>query len=232
MAYDQQTGATVWSAGDEPSSYSSPILATLCGQRQILIVGATHLVSHDPGDGHVLWRHPWPKDDTGSPNVSQPLVVSDDRFLLSKGYGVGCAMFYISRDDDGYRIKEVWANRNLKTKFTTVICRDGFGYGLDEGVLECVDLESGSKVWKQGKYGHGQVLMVGDLLLVQGEEGEVALVQATPGAFQEVARLQAIHGISWNTPALSGTKLLVRNSEEAACFELTLDTTGPGADDR
>ena len=76
--------------------------------------------------------------------------------------------------------------------------------------------------WKNGRYGHGQVLLVGDLLLVQTEQGPVALAEAKPDAFHEAAKLDALHAKTWNTPALAGGYLLVRNDQEAACFKLPL----------
>jgi outer membrane protein assembly factor BamB len=108
----------------------------------------------------------------------------------------------------------------LKTKFTSPVIRDGHAYALDEGVLECVDLADGEKKWKRGKYGHGQVLLVDDLLLVQSESGDVALVKADPERFVELARFSAVSGTAWNPPALAGRRLLVRTNEEAACYEL------------
>ncbi len=224
VAYDKQTGALVWSGGDGRSSYSSPVLATLAGKPQILIVNFRNVAAHDPTDGHVLWQHPWPDDDTGSPNVSQPLAVDGDRLLLSKGYGVGSALWKIEHEGDKWNIDELWKNHNLKTKFTSAVLRDGFAYGLDEGILECIEVATGVKKWKQGKYGHGQILLVDDVILVQAESGDVALVEAKPEKYRELTRFPAIKGISWNTPALSGRKLLVRNDEEAACYELPLET--------
>ncbi|HTM52729.1 MAG TPA: PQQ-binding-like beta-propeller repeat protein [Pirellulales bacterium] len=223
VAYDKTDGHPLWSAGDEPSSYSSPTLVTLAGQPQILLVGAQNIVAHDPTDGHVLWQHVWPENDTSTPNVSQPLAVGDDRLLLSKGYGVGSALWHIKRDGDQWSVEELWRNANMKTKMTNAVLRDGFAYGLDEGILSCIDVATGSKKWKRGKYGHGQVLLVGDLLLVQSEQGDVALVAADPAGYRELSRFAAISGQSWNYPALAGNKLLVRSEQEAACYELPLE---------
>ncbi|HEX9653965.1 MAG TPA: hypothetical protein VGA99_09650 [bacterium] len=109
----------------------------------------------------------------------------------------------------------------MKSKFNNVAHRDGFIYGLDDGILACLDLATGQRRWKGGRYGHGQMLLVNDLLLVITEKGNVALVEATPDAFKEIASVPAIEGRTWNNPALAGPYLLVRNSEEAACFKLS-----------
>ncbi len=220
VAYDQETGGLAWSAGDDSSSYSSPTLMTLCGVRQIVIMNAKEVTAHDPADGRILWRHPWPDGIDVSPNVAQPIAVGEDRVLLSKGYGVGSAVWQIAHKDDDWSVELVWKGRNLKTKFTNAVVRDGFAFALDEGILSCIDIGNGYRMWKAGKYGHGQVLLVDDLLLVQSESGEVALAEATPGGYDELTRFSAVSGQSWNCPALAGNKLLVRSDEEAACYEL------------
>jgi outer membrane protein assembly factor BamB len=195
---------------------------TLGDTEQIVMVGATTVTAHDPADGHILWQHPWPEEGRASPNVSQPLAVGGDRILMTKGYGVGAALWHITRDGDDWKVDVLWRNRNLKTKFTNVVVRDGHGYALDEGILSCVEIDSGKRLWKRGRYNHGQVLLVGDLLLVQSERGELALVEATPDGYHELARMQAIAGQSWNYPTLAGNRLLVRSDVEAACYELPL----------
>lgn len=222
IAYDKQSGALIWSAGDDPSSYSSPTVLTLCGRPQIVMVNQKSVTSHDPADGHILWDHAWPDAYVDSPNVSQPLAVGEDRVLMSKGYGIGSALWQIHRDGDDWTVEEIWRNHNLKTKFTNAVVSDGFAYGLDENILTCIDIGTGKRQWIAGRYNHGQVLLVGDLLLVQSENGDVALVEATPGAYQELTRFSAVNGQSWNYPVLCGRKLLVRTEQEAACYELPM----------
>ncbi len=225
VAFDCNTGDVVWTGGDDASSYSSPVVMTLAGVPQVVIVNAKSVVGHDPSDGHVLWRESWPEGALeqvqAEPSVAQPIAVGDDQILLSKGYGTGSALWHITHEDDAWKVEPVWRQRlNLKTKFTSPVIHDGYAYALDEGVLECVDLDTGKKKWKRGKYGHGQVLLVDELLLVQAENGDVALVAVDPNRFTELARFSAIQGTCWNPPALSGRKLLVRSNEEAACYEL------------
>ena len=223
-AYDKTSGDEVWHGGDDPSSYSSPVLVELAGVEQILIVNHHALAAHDPADGRVLWRFKWTGDQ---PKVAQPVVVGPNRVLIGSGYGIGCMLLEIERGEDGELApREVWKshNRKLKPKFTNVVFRDGFVYGIDDGrALVCLDLESGELRWRGGRYGHGQLLLVGDLLLVESEEGDVALVEASPERFAELTRFHAIDGKSWNTPALAGPYLLVRNAETAACYELPLE---------
>jgi outer membrane protein assembly factor BamB len=110
----------------------------------------------------------------------------------------------------------------LKAKFTDVIYLDGFFYGLDDGIMVCLDAASGEQKWKEGRYGHGQEILAGNLLLISAESGEVILLDPNPQASRELTRFSALNGKTWNPPALAGRYLLVRNDKEAACYRLPL----------
>jgi outer membrane protein assembly factor BamB len=127
--------------------------------------------------------------------------------------------------DGALAAQVVWRSpKVMKTKFSNVAIEGGYAYGLSDGILECVDLADGRSRWRGGRYGHGQVLLVGELLLVLSERGEVVLVEATPDRAKNVlGRFQAITGLTWNNFALYGPYLLVRNAEEAACYKLPLE---------
>jgi len=218
VAYDAATGERAWSGGGDGSSYSSPLLTRLAGSEQIVIFNRGSLAGHDPASGAVLWEHPWP---ASQPNVAQPLPLPGDRLLVSSGYGIGSKVLQLSRDaDDSLRASLVWESPRLKAKFTNLVFHDGSVYGLDDGVLVCLDPATGARRWKAGRYGHGQVVLAGGVLVVQTEEGEVVLVDPDPSGLKETARFQALDGKTWNPPALAGYRLLVRNDREAAAYDL------------
>jgi outer membrane protein assembly factor BamB len=225
VAYDREQGEKIWSAGDGAAAYSSPRVAELAGRTQVLVLNGSGLVGHDVADGRVLWQVPWPE---GTERVSQPVVLSGDRVFLSTGYGVGGKLFHVrDAEGSGIAVERLWESTGLKAKFTNVVTRDGLLYGLDDGILACLDGADGRRRWKGGRYGHGQILLVGELLLVLSERGEVVLVEARPDGPRELARLSALAGKTWNHPALAGRLLLVRNDREAACYELA--PAGPTA---
>ena len=220
VAYHRDTGTRIWSGGSSPAGYSSPLITTLAGAPHILIFNRGSVAAHDPLSGHLLWQRPWPG---GVECVAQPVPLPGDRVFVSSGYGIGCKLLQIGRNgQNGLQASLVWETPRLKAKFTNVVHRDGYIYGLDDGVLVCLDLRNGQRKWKRGRYGHGQVILAGDLLLVQAESGDVALVEVDPEAFKEVARFPALEGKTWNNPVLAGRYLLVRNDREAACYELAL----------
>ncbi len=217
VAYRRDTGEPAWHAGDDSASYSSPVLATLAGVRQIVVLNQASVAGHDPATGRVLWNHPWPRS---APTVAIPLVLPESRVLLSAGYGVGSRLLQISQDGDALKESLVWESTRLKAKFTNPVHSDGFVYGLDDGVLVCLDPSSGERRWKGGRYGHGQTVLVGNRLLVQTEDGDIVLVDASPDAHRELARFTAFSQKTWNPPALAGRFLVIRTDTEAACYEL------------
>jgi outer membrane protein assembly factor BamB len=228
LAYDKTSGKLVWRGGNRQISYSSPTLGVLDSLRQILIVDESSITGHDPRSGHVLWEHPFEGSSKRNANNSQVVPIGDDRLFVSKGYTGGAGVFHVARDESGkWKTDDIWFKSNvLKTKFTNVAVLDGFAYGLSDGILECAELATGKRRWKQGHYGHGQILRVGKLLLVESEVGEIALVEASPDAFNELGRFEALEGQTWNTLCLWGQYLLVRNSEQAACWSLPMAQSG------
>ena len=220
VAYHKDTGEIMWSGGNDSAGYSSPQLRTLARIPQILIFNYKSVVSHDPNTGHVLWRYAWPSAES----VAQPVPLPNDQLLVSSGYGIGSKLFRIQRDIGGkLQANLVWESLGLKAKFTNVVYRDGYVYGLDDGILVCLDISNGKRTWKKGRYGHGQMILVDDLLLVQAESGDVVLLEANPTSHVELGRFSALMGRTWNNPTLAVPYLLVRNDREAACYELPLE---------
>lgn len=220
VAYDRASGAPAWSGGDDAASYSSPFLARLLGREQIVIWNFDSVTGHDPETGAVLWRQEWP--NVGE-KVSKPLALGDDGVLVSAGYGVGAKRFRLAAVGDAIQSSLVWESTRLKAKFTNVVLHDGLLYGLDDGVLACVDPQTGERRWRAGRYGHGQVILVAGQLLVLAESGELVLVDPKPDALHERARFAALAGKTWNPPALAGDLLLVRNDKEAAAWRLATE---------
>lgn len=231
-AYDKVTGEVRWKGGSEQVSYASPSYVTLCGVPQILIVNESSVSGHRPEDGTVLWSHPWPGHSNMNASASQAVVVADNRVLLSKDYGTGAALIELTaKENAAWDTTEVWKRvGSLKTKFTNVVVHEGLVFGLSDGILECVQLSDGKPKWKdrrRGDFGHGQLLLVGDTLLVQAESGEVVMLDPSGESLRELGRFPALSDQTWNNLCLSGRFLLVRNAVEAACYELPIRMSSP-----
>jgi outer membrane protein assembly factor BamB len=222
IAYDRESGREVWTSGEHRGAYSSPMFADLAGYPHVLSFDGDGLTGYHAPDGQPLWHFPWVTMPQWI-NVAQPLVLDGDRVFISSGYNVGCAMLRIKKSDDNFAPPEVvWQNRHMRCKFTSPVAHAGFLYGLDDGILVCLDAQTGEQRWKGGRYGHGQILLTNGLLLVLSEAGKLALVEAAPEKFKELASLDALGGEkTWNPPALAGGKAYLRNHLEMVCYELT-----------
>jgi len=218
-AYDLATGPPRWFGPDGGVSYSSPLLLTIDGVAQVLLLSDTGAASLAVADGTVLWKHPWP----GYPIV-QPALTADGDVLISVSEKSGTRRLAVAHGPGGWTVEEHWTSLGLKPYFNDFVVHNGHAFGFDGGILACIDLKDGKRTWKGGRYGHGQLVLLPDqdLLLVLSEEGELALVAAAPDQFKELARFPAIEGKTWNHPVLVGDVLLVRNGQEMAAFRLSL----------
>jgi outer membrane protein assembly factor BamB len=137
--------------------------------------------------------------------------------------GLGIRRVSVKKSDEGWKVEERWTSRGLKPYFNDFVVHKGHAFGFDGSILACINLEDGTRAWKGGRYGNGQLVLLPDqdLLLVMSEDGELALVNATPDKFTELAKIPALDGKTWNHPVLIGTLLLARNGQEMAAFRLT-----------
>jgi outer membrane protein assembly factor BamB len=222
IAYDIANGKPRWLGPARGGSYSSPHPATIDGVAQILMLSGSGVTSVAPSDGTLLWEHAWP-----GVTIVQPAVIAGGDILVSASGasgGIGTRRIKVARGPGGWSVEERWTSVGLKPYFNDLVVHKGHAFGFDGSILACIDLQDGMRKWKGGRYGNGQLVLLPDqdLLLVLSEEGELALVGATPGQFRELTRFPAIEGKTWNHPVLVGNILLVRNSEEMAAFRLSL----------
>jgi outer membrane protein assembly factor BamB len=221
-AYDVGTGALRWTGGGGGFSYSSPHLATIDGVEQVVFISGPGTTSITPATGKVLWEYAW---EGGA--IVQPALTDNGDVLvntISMNGGLGLRRISIAHNSGGWRASERWTSIGLKPYFNDFVVHNGHAYGFDGNILSCIDLQDGTRKWKGGRYGNGQLLLLADqdLLLVLSEEGDLALVKATPDQFTEVARFpQALEGKTWNHPVVVRDVLLVRNDHEMAAFRLS-----------
>ena len=219
VAYDRATGVPRWFGPDGGESYSSPHPASLDGVEQILLLSNAGVTSVAPADGEVLWEHSWP-----GASLVQPAETADGGLLISAGEGKGLRHIAVAYGTGGWTAEERWESSRLKPNFNDFVVHEGHAYGFDGSILASIDVDTGERKWKGGRYGHGQLVLLPDqdLLLVVTEKGVLTLVGATPDEFTELARFPAIEGKTWNHPVLVDDLLLVRNGQEMAAFRLAL----------
>jgi outer membrane protein assembly factor BamB len=221
LAYETKTGKLCWSAPAGDHTYSSPQLAKVAGQDVILILDNSGMSAIDPATGTPTWTYEWKFENY---RAIQPLVVDPTGLLLGTGMGKGTRRIEIKAAKAGVEFAERWTSLDMKPDFNDYVAYKGYLYGLDHNILCCVDLATGKKKWKNGRYGNGQILLLPDAgqLLILSESGDLVLVRANPDKLDEVATQKVLEGKTWNHAALVGNHIYVRNAEEAAGYEWPL----------
>ena len=224
IAIDAKTGKMVWKGGQRMIAYGSPSLATIGGVEQILLTGEDHAVGHDPETGEELWSFPWPGSSAAQANCSQVTVLDSNTLLLSKGYGLGAEIIELAQNEDGgfeasSRKKD---RRVLRSKFSNPVISEGHAYSITNRFFECVELATLRSKWRRRGFETGQLLMVGDKLLVHAQSGELALVATNPDQYEELGRVTTVEGTCWNTLGFFKDMVFVRSEKEVACFRLAI----------
>ncbi len=221
LAFDVGSGTLHWSAAAGNDSYSSAQLNTIAGEELVLLLSNDGLLCVDPANGNGRLNYEWKFKGY---RALQPSVVGDDTVLMPTAMNTGTRAIRIKKTNGQLAAEELWTSRHLKPDFTDFVIHQGHAYGIDGGIFTCVDLKTGERKWKGGRYGKGQVLLLENsgLLLVSAEDGRVVLVRADPGEHAEVASFVALEGKTWNHPVVVGDRLYVRNAQEAACYKLPL----------
>ena len=221
-AFKADTGALAWAAGNAKHGYSSAHPATLGGVPQVLMTSDYGVEAFRPADGKLLWEHAW--TIKGMNRVTQPAVLGDSDVVFGTGVGAeqGTRRLRVTKAGDGWDVAVRWTSKVAKPYFNDGVVAGKHLYGFDDSRFCCLDLETGAEAWKEGNYGHGQVLLLADqgVLLVQAADGKVVLVEANPTEHNELGKFAALAGKTWNHPVVAGGRLYVRNGQEAACYRL------------
>jgi outer membrane protein assembly factor BamB len=222
LAFDTTSGELRWSVPCAENSYASPQLNPLLGEDSILMLSSSGLVLLDPSSGKTRLDYEW---KTPQFRAVQPHVLGNDTILLPTGMNMGTRAIRIKKSNGQYAAEELWTSRQLKPDFVDLVTHQGHAYGNDGGILTCIDLQTGARKWKAGRYGKGQILLLENsgLLLILSEQGQVVLLAVDPTEHRELASFQALEGKTWNHPVLVGDRLYVRNSQEAAAYRVQLN---------
>lgn len=243
VALDRLSGAVRWTVEEGLAGYASGIEVTIDGVRQAVFARtmANEVVSLRP-DGEVLWRYAWPAGAIGTPLFVPPdrifVSASEDpgdlrsatRVIEETGHTMmrkfsgedvsGALMLEVVTTGGKMSVHPVWSSRSIKNQFSSSVLLEDHIYGFDRATLRCVSAATGELRWSRRGFGRGSLIAAGGMLYVLGEDGTLALVEATPAGYLEKGRFSALKGRSWTAPALAGRRLYLRNLEEMACIDL------------
>lgn len=216
-ALDKATGKTIWQGGgSDIPGYSTPIIATINGIKQYVVLTGVSLIGVDAATGKLLWRQEW--KTMYDINGAQPIAIGDSVFITS-GYGHGCGLVEIQAGKPVIK----WENKELVGRFSSPVLLDGLIYGVGEpGNLVCLDPMTGTVKWKQEKafeFG-GLVAVDGVILVADGKSGGLTMVSQSPTAYQELGKFTPLGGQSWTAPIVANGNLIMRNKTDIACFAL------------
>ena len=217
VALNKTTGQLLWKGGgSDIPGYATPVVATIQGVKQYVIFSGTSLNGVETETGKLLWSFPWKTQH--DVNAALPLVAGNSIFITSN-YRRGCALVEITPDGP----VKAWENTNMHSHFSTPVVIDNLIYGTtDPGKLVCLDPRNEGKiVWEQRGFGKGGLIAVdGVLLVLDGNNGDLAMVKATPEAYQELGRFRPLGGQSWTAPIVADGKLIIRNQKTLAVYDL------------
>lgn len=224
LAFEPSSGELRWQAEAGHDSYGSLQVVNVADRELLAILTNTGVHLLEPADGQIALDYKWTHQGY---RALQPNVIDGNGLLIPTGMGTGTRLVRVTEEDGKLQAEEEWTSRNMKPDYNDLVVHEGYMYGFDGSIFACVDLKDGSRRWKRGRYGKGQVLLLADsdVLLVASETGEVVLVATNPEEHQELAKFQAVEGKTWNHPVVIGDRLYVRSANEAACYRLPMSKT-------
>ena len=206
VAYDMNNGQVLWSSADDECGYATPVPFEQEGKRRIALFAKDNIISVNPDNGKVLWTYPWKTEH--DVNAADP-VVSGMQVFVTSGYGRGASLV----DFSGSQPQKVWENKNMRSHMSGPVLIGGFLYGFDDNRLTCLDWKTGEKKWDEKSPQKGALVAAGDKLIVIGESGRLAIIEASPTAYKEIAAAKVLDGRCWTMPVLSNGRIYVRNSD-------------------
>jgi outer membrane protein assembly factor BamB len=221
VCFDKRDGKILWKAGDDEAAYSSPVVATLAGVKQVVAFTADALMGVERAHGTILWRVPFRTD--AKRHAATPVIFGDT--VIVNSHTIGLVATKIVREGGALRAVPSWANTGLKINLSTPVRVGDYLYEQGPGpIYICADARTGETKWQAPGFGaHGtenaSTIALGKNLLILTDEGELVLAAARADQYTELSRVQAC-GKTWSFPALAAGRLYVRDARELICYDL------------
>jgi outer membrane protein assembly factor BamB len=206
VAYDKDSGAVLWSSANEACGYATPVPFKHNGKAGLAIFAKDSITAVAPENGKVLWSSLWKTQH--DVNAADPIIV-DGKVFITSGYGRGCSLV----DFSGSTPKTVWENKNMRSHMSGPVLIGGYLYGFDDASLVCLEWKTGEQKWEEKSPKKGALMAAGDKLIVLGEGGRLAIAEASPAGYKEIAATEALKGRCWTMPILANGRIYTRNSD-------------------
>ena len=223
VCLNAESGQTIWTALNDRAGYATPLLTEVGGVKFLAVFTAEGVVGVGLENGEEFWRYPW--ETSMDANVATPICHKDRIFVSTRGNNltggaIGCALFQLSVKDGVPKAELVWESRNMKNYFSTSVVVDDYLYGFNATRFTCLDLESADTLWRAGGFNKGSLIAADGKLIVFGERGNLALVEATPEEYREISQFHLFNSLTWIAPTLANGRLYVRDEAELVCLDL------------
>lgn len=218
VALDKNTGKTLWkSKVDDSAAYSSPIVVDYGGVRQYVVFNSRGVVGVSASTGEQLWSYD--KVSNRTANIATP-IYSNGHLFVSSDYGTGCALLKIEPKTG--KASEVYFSREMKNHYSSSVLVGEHLYGFNSTVLTAMKWGTGDVAWRDRTVGKGSVTYADGHLYVYGENGGVALVEATPSGYKEKSRFSISAGEykTWTPPVIANGRLYLREQDNLYAFDI------------
>jgi len=222
-AFNQQTGALVWKAGDFQFAPASPILIDVDGQEQLVLFAGEAVAGLDPANGRTLWSRAH-KTDWGL-NISTPVWSPADHVLfVSSAYSTGTRAIELRQSGGTTTTSEKWFSRRMRVHIGTVIRLGDYAYGssgdFGPAFISAVDMKTGNVVWQDRSFARAQLLYADGKAVVLDEDGTLGIATLSPQGMKVLAKASVLQNVSWTPPTLVGTTLYARDRKTIAAFSV------------
>jgi outer membrane protein assembly factor BamB len=228
VALNKKTGDVMWKCatpeGDE-AAYSSAIIVEAAGKKQYVQLLQKGLVGVDAKTGQLLWRYGKPVSVYGA-NIPTPVSAGDTIYVGSAGTGGGAVK--IASKDGKLEPEPLYFGPKYPTAIGGTVKVGEYLYGCSGQTLECVEFATGKIKWEERSVAPGSLCYADGLLFLHGENGEVALVEASPDGYHEKGRFTPAeqpakaNGMekAWAYPVASNGRLYIRDHESLWCYNV------------
>jgi outer membrane protein assembly factor BamB len=221
VAFDAATGAVKWSYDADGPAYSSPVVLTAGGERQVVTFTQKELVAVSAATGQLLWK--LPAKTAYDTNCNTPVVYKDTIVVSFEGGGI--VALRPAREGGKWAAKEVWRNEENELYMNTPVLAGSTLYGLSarkKGQFFAVDAATGKTIWQgPGRMGENAAMVnVGGTLLALTNDAVLYVLPATATAFAPSAQYTVAASPTWAHPVVLGETILVKDETTLAALSL------------
>ncbi|MCA9261417.1 MAG: PQQ-binding-like beta-propeller repeat protein, partial [Planctomycetales bacterium] len=217
---DKLNGDVIWRSmadggGMNGSAFSSPIIATLAGKRQLVVQTRTELAGIDLESGEAIWKQTVPAFQ--GMNIQTPLVVKDAIFTSS--YQNRSWLYEVAQAQGKYQVTAAWES-SAQGYMSSPVEIDGHVFmHLQNGRLACLELGNGQRTWTSKPYGkYASLVARGNKILALLQDGRLIMLAADPEKFAVLGEAKVASEETWAHLAVSGDQIYIRELNALAAY--------------